>query len=317
MGCPGVSEGAICRWVAKFAPCAPDKVPVVVARPRVECAQVRPTVVSFFGGEHLYQTAAEQLRQDCVALDLDHDIVELPVRADETWLDICRRKITFYLEMHRKHRRPILWLDVDSRLRMLPPALDGATCDMAGFLRGFRYLRDFDPVALPRFFAPFALYFNYTPRATAFLELLARTAEVAPEDVSDDYILQEAWLRHEQQLSVMVLPPDFVGHEWPLTGDQAIYVGISGNVSQFKGKARQHTADLFEASRRKAVLLKEAEAALKGGRDDDALVLFKHALAAVPEDALAAKIGRLIKRRHGAEAAERFLAEHGGVTPSR
>ena len=157
-----------------------------------------------------------------------------------------------------------------------------ATCDVAGFLRGWRYLRDFDPVAVPRFFAPFALFFNYTPRATAFLELLASIAGQSPNDVSDDFILQEAWLRHQQQLSVMVLPPDLVGHEWPLREDQAIYVGISGNVSQFKGKARQHTADLFDAARRKAVLMKEADAALKSGRDDDALVLFRHALAAVP-----------------------------------
>ena len=222
---------------------------------------------------------------------------------------VSRRSV---LEMQRKHRRPILWLDVDSRLRMLPTALDGATCDIAGFLRGFRYLRDFDPVAVPRFFAPFALYFNYTPRATAFLELLASIAEESPDDVSDDFLLQEAWLRHQQQLSVMVLPPDLVGHEWPLQGEQAIYVGISGNVSQFKGKAKQHTADLFDAARRKAVLMKEAEAALKSGRDDDAVVLFKHALAAVPDDALAAKIGRLIKRARS-RAGKRFLGVRGAL----
>jgi hypothetical protein len=272
---------------------------------------VLPTIVSFYGGEPLYHAAAEQLRHDCVALELDHDIAELPIRAEETWLAICRRKVTFYLDMQRKHRRPIFWLDVDSRLRTLPSVLAGATCDMAGFIRGFRYLRDFDPVSLPRFFAPFALFFNYTPRATAFLELLASLADELPNDVSDDFILQEAWLRHQQQLSVMLLPPDLVGHEWPLRDDQAIYVGISGNVSQFKGKAKQHTADLFDAARRKAILVKEADAALKGGRDDDAIVLFKHALAAVPDAELAAKIGRLIKRRYGTEEAKRFLAEYG------
>jgi hypothetical protein len=260
---------------------------------------VAPTIVSFCAGDPSYYTAAALLRDDCRALHLEHDVVELPGGAGQSWLQICRRKPAFYLEMQRKHGRPILWLDVDSRLRMLPPALEGATCDVAGFLRGFRYLRDFDPVAMPRFFAPFALFFNCTPRATAFLELLASIAEESPSDVSDDFVLQEAWLRHEQQLSVMVLAPDLLGHEWPL--------GISGNVNQFKGQARQHIADQFEAGRRKAVLMKEAEAALKSGRDDDALVLFKHALAAVPDDALAARIGRLLKRRHGAEEAELFL----------
>ena len=269
-----------------------------------------PAIVSFYGGDALYYAAADQLRRDCLALDLDHDIVEIPTRPQETWLEICRRKSAFFLEMQQKHRRPILWLDVDSRLRRLPAALDGAACDVAGFLRGWRYLRDFDPVAVPRFFAPFALFFNYTPRATAFLELLASLAEKSPTDASDDFLLQEAWLRHEQQLSVMVLPPDLVGHEWPLRDEQAIYVGISGNVSQFTGKAKQHTADLFDASRRKAVLIKEANAALKAGRDDDAVVLFKHALAAIRDDALAEKVGRLLKRRHGAEEAERFLGQY-------
>jgi hypothetical protein len=272
---------------------------------------VTPTIVSFCAGDPSYFTAAALLRDDCRALRLEHDVVELPGAAGQSWLEICRRKPAFYLEMQRKHRGPILWLDVDSRLRMLPSVLHGATCDVAGFLRGWRYLRDFDPVTMPRFFAPFALFFNYTPRATAFLELMAKIADEAPDHASDDFILQEAWRRHQQQLSVMVLPPDLVGHEWPLRENGAIYVGISGNVSEFKGKAKQHTADLFEAARRKAVLMKEAEAAQKSGRDDDALVLFKHALAAVRDDALAAKIGRLIKRRHGVEEAQRFLSDYG------
>jgi hypothetical protein len=268
---------------------------------------VAPTIVSFCAGDPSYYTAAARLRDGCRTLGLEHDVVELSDTAGQSWLQICRRKPAFYLEMQRKHRRPILWLDVDSRIRMLPTALDSATCDIAGFLRGFRYLRDFDPVAMPRFFAPFALYFNYTPRATAFLELLATLARESSDDVSDDYLLQEAWLQHRQQLSVMVLPPDLVGHEWPLRGDQAIYVGISGNVSRFKSQAKQHTAELFDAARRKAVLMKEAEAAIRSGRDDDALVLLRYALAASPDDALAARIARLLERRRGPEEAERFL----------
>jgi len=280
------------------------------------CSAVAPTIVSFCAGDPSYYTAAARLRDDCRALHLEHDVVELAGATGQSWLQICRRKSAFYLDMQRKHRRPILWLDVDSRIRTLPMALADATCDVAGFLRGFRYLRDFDPVAVPRFFAPFALYFNYTPRATAFLELLASIAEQSTDDVSDDFILQEAWLRHQQQLSVMVLPPDLVGHEWPLQGDQAIYVGISGNVNHFKGQARQHTADLFDAARRKAVLMKEAEVTLKAGREDDALVLFRHALAAVRDDALAERVSRLLKRRQGSEEAQRFWSEYSGGSNS-
>lgn len=271
-----------------------------------------PTVVSFYSGDQAYFAAAERLREDCVALSLDHDVVELPAASDDTWLDICRRKAGFFLDMHRKHRRPIFWLDVDSRIGKLPPVLMGATCDVAGFLRGWRYLRDFDPVAVPRFFAPFALYFNCTPRATAFLELLARLEEHYPRGVSDDFLLQEAWLQHTEQLSLMVLPPELIGEEWPLRNDQAIYVGISGNVSKFKAKARQHTAELFDDARRAAVLLREADSALKTGEEEDALVLYRCALAAARDDALARKIARLVRRLQGSDAAERFLRAYQG-----
>jgi hypothetical protein len=111
-----------------------------------------PVVVSFYCGDTYYHAAAARLRDDCARLGFDHDIVEVPREPSETWADICRRKAGFYLQMHRKHRQPIWWLDVDSRLARRPAALESPSCDMAGFLRGLRYLRGFEPSALPRFF---------------------------------------------------------------------------------------------------------------------------------------------------------------------
>ena len=90
-----------------------------------------PVVVSFYCGDSYYYEAADTLRDDCARLGLDSDIVELKKRPEEGWLQICRRKIPFYLEMHRKHERPILWLDVDSRLVQYPKILEGATCDFS------------------------------------------------------------------------------------------------------------------------------------------------------------------------------------------
>lgn len=254
-------------------------------------------MVSFYSGSPYYYDAADRLRDDCERIGLDHDIVGLD-SSDAGWIAACRRKVTFSLEMHRKHRRPILWLDVDSRLSRRPDILDGATCDIAGFLRGFSYLRDFDPQATPRFFAPFALFFNYTPRTTAFLELMAELERKHDGAATDDYFLQEAWKQHREQLSVMVLPPDLVGHEWPLKDRQLIYVGISGNASQFKGEAQQHPVEMLAPSRRKAVLLHEAGNLRKNGQVPDALTLYKLALAIDPTDeALAGKIERL-QRSH-------------------
>lgn len=268
-------------------------------------------VVSFFTDEPYYRDAAERLRRDCTNLGVDCEIAPRSTSA-EHWIDACRGKIPFLLEMHRKHQRPILWLDADSRLARMPPALQSANCDFAAFLRGFRYLRDFDPVAMPRFFAPFALYFNFTSAATAFLELMAELESKHTGSATDDFFLQEAWKRHREQLTVTVLPPDLVGHEWPLTERQAIYVGISGNVSKFKGLAEQHTPPLFAPEHRKAVLAHEGRAALDAGRIDEGLLLYQCALAASPDDELAAKVARLL-RRHGRTAeAERVLATHAG-----
>jgi hypothetical protein len=257
-----------------------------------------PVVVSFHCGGSYYDEAARRLREDCARAGLEHDIVELQKNPQDTWIDVCRRKVPFFLRMHLKHRRPILWLDVDSRLAARPGILDGATCDFAAFLRGFRYLRGFDPLSVPRFFAPFALYFNASPRVTSFLELMAKLEAEHSGAATDDYFLQEAWQRHDQQLAVMVMPPDLVGHEWPLGGNQIIYVGISGNASKFKAAAQQHVAETLAPPRRKAVLLHEAESARRDGYVDDALLLYKRALALTPDDeALASKISRLTPSR--------------------
>lgn len=264
-----------------------------------------PVVVSFYSSEPYYQQAAENLRADCLRLGLDHDIGRLEGSPDQSWPDICRRKVPFLLEMHRKHARAILWLDVDSRLASRPDILDGAACDIAGFLRGRRYLRGFDPVSVPRFFAPFALYFNATPAATAFLELMAELERRNSGSATDDYFLQEAWAQHGQQLSVMILPPDLAGDRWPLRDRQIIFVGISGNAAKYKDVTRQHVAEEVAPSRRKAVLLHEAESARRAGQTADALLLFRRALAVTPDDhALADKIGRLMRLRAEATGAQ-------------
>src|SRR5690606_1704248 len=159
---------------------------------------------------------------------------------------------------------------------------------------------DFDPATTPRFFSPFALYFNHTPAATSFLELAVQLEQAYTGDASDDFFLQEAWLQHQEQLNVLVLSPKLVGLEWPLQGEQVIYFGSSGNVKKFIGQAMQHQVPVLEAARRKIVLVKEAEAALNADKDDEALVLYRRALRAEPnEEALAKTVARMERRRRG------------------
>ena len=275
--------------------------------------KMAPVVVSFYCGDRYYYEAAEQLRRDCAEHGLDCDIVELKKRSDENWIDICRRKIPFYLEMMRKHERPILWLDVDSRIAQYPRILHGATADIAGFLRGFRYLRGFDPFSVSRFFMPFSLYFNVTPRARAFLEFMAKLERETDVAATDDFFLQEAWERFDQQLAVMVLPPDLAGPDWPPRKDQVFVYGSSGNVSEYKGQAQQHVAELFSPARRKAMLLHEAVNASKKKRLQDALFFYRKALEVDPsDDELAHKIARLMRRDGKLAQALVFLRRHQG-----
>jgi hypothetical protein len=257
-----------------------------------------PVVVSFYCGDSYYYEAAERLRQDCANQGLDSDIVELEKREDESWLHICRRKVAFYLDMHRKHDRPILWLDVDTRLVSHPSILTGATADFAAFLRGVRHLRGFDPLSVSRMFMPFALFFNATPKMRAFLEFMVELETVSDASATDDFFLQEAWERFDQHLSVMLLPPDMVRLPDKATSDAHVFAfGSSGNVAEFKGQAQQHEIQLQSPARRKAVLLHEAVAASKAKKHGEALFLYRKALEADPTDtALADKIARLMRK---------------------
>jgi hypothetical protein len=274
-----------------------------------------PVVVSFSCGDRYYHDAAARLREDCVRWGVAHDIVELSASPASSWIDICRRKVSFIQTMHLKHRRPILWLDVDSRLGGNPASILQGQHDFAAFLRGFRYFRDFDAATIPRTFAPYALYFGVTPNASAFLELMAQIERDHDGPATDDYFLQEAWARHASQISVLLLPPDLVGREWPLTDRQIFYVGISGNVSTALKVAQQHQVPTLPPARLKAVLSQEASTALKDA-PEEALVLWKRALrAGGPDDAMALKVARLTKRLHGLAAAVGFLRTYAAKSP--
>lgn len=265
----------------------------------------RPVVVSLYSSHDYYRNAADCLRADCDRLNVDFDIVEIEGSEEQGWISICRRKVAFFRETLDRHQRPILWLDADTRLGDWPRVFDGLGSDFAGFLRGLRYLRDFDPVSLPRFFAPFALYFNFTPAARAFLATMTELERSFTGQATDDYFLEQAWRTHEQQLSVTVLPPSLVGRSLPLTGEQQIFVGISGNVATHKSAAKQHGAALHQPTRRKAALLHEAAEARKADQLRDALLLYRRAAAiGARDDSLEQKIERLARRVGAASAGQ-------------
>ncbi|WP_051378919.1 polysaccharide pyruvyl transferase family protein [Derxia gummosa] len=175
-------------------------------------AATAPIVISFSAGDDYYHRAAAQLRGDCDRLGIEHDIRRLdPAPGGEGWIALCRRKVGFCRDMLRRHGRPVLWIDVDCRLLRDPrPLLAGGGYDIAGFARGFRDLRDFDPVGHSRFFQPSILAFAPTPRGHALLDLMAEIEARSAVSATDDYFLQEAWKQLDRQPAVLLLPPDLV-----------------------------------------------------------------------------------------------------------
>ncbi|ABE46806.1 hypothetical protein Bpro_4932 (plasmid) [Polaromonas sp. JS666] len=279
-------------------------------------------MISFYSGDRYYYDAADNLRADCEKFGLDCDIVELEKKPEETWLDLCRKKVPFYLAMQRKHKRPLLWIDVDCRLLQRPDFLEGLRCDMAGYLRGFKYIKGFDPMSFARFFQPSILLFNHTPRACAFVELMARLEEESTVPGTDDYFLQEAWEKFEDQLSLFLLPPATISFDWPALGEQTFYFGRSGNVAEFKGKAQQHDVDLYTPTRRKAVFLREALELGKAKKPMEALQMLRKAFHIDPTDeALAYRMARLLRREGKLKAAllflRRFQGGNSGVNHAR
>src|SRR4029079_4120887 len=101
---------------------------------------------------------------------------------------------------------------VDCRL-LQPLPLLGPCVDLAVFLRGFRDLRQFDPVALPRHLQPSILYFGRTPVARRFTERMLDLEQNHPGRATDDWFLHEAWVSLPEAPVATVLPPSWVRTE--------------------------------------------------------------------------------------------------------
>jgi hypothetical protein len=77
-----------------------------------------PVVISYYTDNWEYPARAEQLRQDCETFSLKHDIVELEDQG--SWIDNTRLKSRFVYDKLEEHKRPVLWIDADSRILRSP-----------------------------------------------------------------------------------------------------------------------------------------------------------------------------------------------------
>lgn len=280
-----------------------------------------PTLVSFYAGDRYYHDAADRLRADCERQGMPHHIEELPADGLD-WGAITREKVAFYRRMHERFGA-ILWVDVDTRLVGVPEQLRGSRFDLAGFGGRYRYIRDFDPFQTARFWVPSFLYFGPTAEAREFLDLMVSIEQETEERVTDDYVLQEAWMRHQTMLSVGLLPPDLVARPTDALTDRHVFVhGDSGNVSAFRGQLTQHSKLGDSPQARSYVLGAEAVDSMKTGDRQAAVKLARRALDAVPASSEAAvRLSRYLKITRQPEAAvdvlRRQLDLHPGLDASR
>jgi hypothetical protein len=238
-----------------------------------------PTIISFYAGAKHYYDAAIQLRTDCEALGLRHSIVELEVPTHFDWGQICRLKIGFYLDRLEQLDTPVLWIDVDSRIRRAPDILTGCRFDLVGYARHQRYIRDYDRYYSARFWLPGVIYFNNSPRARRFLQYAAKIERESSVGGSDDYFLEEAWKSFNEHMSVGFLPPQTLAWNPQEVNDETIVeIGLSKNASAFAKTMEQHVAPYETPAFRKLVLDDLAADASRRGDREEAAAMYYGAL---------------------------------------
>jgi hypothetical protein len=243
-------------------------------------------VVSFFGGDAYYARCAERLARQCEQFEISHDICEVGISESDNWINICRKKIEFYTRKSDEYDAPVIWLDIDAQIIADPRHLLRSNADVGAFLRNFKYLVGFDPMQYARLLHPGYLLLGRSDRARAFIETLREVDATADPVATDDFVLQEALIRHAGRLSFEIFSPSDIvfSNEARERGTAVFQHGDSGNVKLNIGTAVQHQADVLTLERRKRVFLEAAEAHLKAKRPRDAEPLLRELRRMDPED---------------------------------
>lgn len=199
-----------------------------------------PTIVSFAAGDEYYHRQARHLQEACERMGIPHSIDFYDDLGGLPWAELCRFKVRFYQRKLRELKGPILWVDADTDFRGVPAVLAGLRADFAAFPQS-QHLNRFDAYTIARMWRPRFLYFGYTEAAQGFIDYMVELDERAPENVTDAYILQEAWATYPVGMSVLVLPTKHIAKSADaVTADTWIIDGDSGNVPKFKDSVLQH-----------------------------------------------------------------------------
>lgn len=143
-----------------------------------------PMIVSYYTAGTQYEQHAQRLIESLHGLDLPHLVV--PVDSFGCWERNCSYKPSFILEMWRRLKKPILWVDADATAHALPLGLADAAFDFA-INKYFGWK-----------FASGTLYFNQTPAAARLLQSWVAAANAEPL-LFDQVTLTLAWWRTAQE----------------------------------------------------------------------------------------------------------------------
>jgi len=153
-------------------------------------------ICAFYVGHH-YDICAKYLKDDCERLGYEYDISSPPSLHNfiknrvygvdyRNW--VCRYKPVFIMEMLNKHKRPVLYLDVDSRVRSVMKP---------GCFRGVDIGISHEPHDLDaQIFNAIAscLYFNSLRKPDSqvvnFLKVWDRKCKLIPKNTADHWFLK-------------------------------------------------------------------------------------------------------------------------------
>lgn len=187
-----------------------------------------PHVISFYAdpwGSRIYSNAAAKLGAKLDEFDLPHTIVNHTWAGG--WRNTCLAKPRFMLSQLRWLRKPLLWLDADTDLRMAIPDDDWEQFDLAACERDVDY-------TLSRQIVPVQAHMLYLRPCEATFEFLHRWIEAAEgaEHGSDHLHLGRQWVAaNKAGVRLRTLPKAMYGEDGRI---------LAYGISDYPQKQEEH-----------------------------------------------------------------------------
>ena len=215
------------------------------------CVKEEIIFISFYTTDNYYSTKADELRHCLDVLGLAYDIVPFVVPLGTVWPDICRKKVSIYFDLFKKHKdnyKKVVWIDVDCKINFLPSFILDFDVDFMAFRRGFPSNLDAER-NLTRHWEPCFFVFKSNSVCFDMLQYASQIESSSPDiKATDDYFFEEAWRKYAPNLTAFEMPGQMSsrGNKLVFNAVEARKHGVffsfgdSGNVVKFKGKVVQH-----------------------------------------------------------------------------